>query len=316
MVVKCPECGAKFFLDESRIPGATAKVRCSRCRHVFRLTREGEIVSPEWVPPLEEYPESLPPEEEREAMPPPDVRKAAEPAPVPEKEKAPEAMAPPPPEAAPAAVASAAQKLRRWWWVAASALVLIVALGWWFWPGKFPLGPRQPLTDAVNSQEGKAPPPEPSAPGTQVATPPLPPVPAPDLRELPVEWAQAHYQGLVNDKAGQLLIIQGEVVNKGKNPRGPIRVKAILTDSRHQPLREEIVYAGTTLNDSELKSLDPEEIKAWLQKPGGRSQAQVLKPGQRQPFTVVFFGAPGDLSEKQAGFQIMVVEGSETGARP
>jgi hypothetical protein len=143
-----------------------------------------------------------------------------------------------------------------------------------------------------------------------VVTPPAPPVPAADLKDLSVDWAQARYQGLVNDKGGgQLLLIQGEVVNNGKSPRGPIRLKATLTDSQHQPLKEEIVYPGTTFTDSELKTLKPEAIKRWLAKPGGRSQERVLKPGNKQPFTVIFFGMSDNLAETQSGFQIMVIDG-------
>jgi hypothetical protein len=142
-----------------------------------------------------------------------------------------------------------------------------------------------------------------------VVKPPPPPVPPKDLREVRVDWAQAHYQGLVNPKAGQLLVIQGEVVNKGKTPRGPICLKVTLTDAQHLPLKEEIVYTGTTLTDAELKSLDPSEIKSWLARPGGRSQKKVLKPGEKQPFTAVFFGVPNNLAEAQSGFQLVVVEG-------
>lgn len=124
-----------------------------------------------------------------------------------------------------------------------------------------------------------------------------------------MDWARARYQGLVNHKGGQLLVIQGGVTNKGKAPRGPIRFKVTLTDARHQPLGQEIVYSGTTITDGELKTLDPGEIKGWLTKPGGQSQVQVLRPGQEQPFTVVFFGGSDKLAEAHSGFQLMVVEG-------
>jgi hypothetical protein len=69
------------------------------------------------------------------------------------------------------------------------------------------------------------------------------------------------------------------------------------------------VYAGTTLSDTDLKTLNPEEIKGWLAKPGGRSQERVLKSGKKQPFAVVFFGVPNNLAETQSGFQLVVVEG-------
>jgi hypothetical protein len=143
-----------------------------------------------------------------------------------------------------------------------------------------------------------------------VVTPPPPPAPPQDLTDLAVDWAQAHYQGLVNGQGGgQMLLIQGEIVNRGKTPRGPIRIRATITDAKHQPWREEMVYAGTSLSDGEAKTLAPDEIKGWLAKPGGRSQTQVLKPGEKQPFIVVFFGVPNNLAETQSGFQLVVVEG-------
>jgi hypothetical protein len=145
---------------------------------------------------------------------------------------------------------------------------------------------------------------------------PPPPVPTPEVAELPIDWAKARYQGLVNARGGQLLVIQGEIVNQGKNPRGPIRVKATLTDAAHRPLREETVYSGTTLTDRELMTLDPGEIKGWLARPGGRSQVRVVSPGGKQPFTVVFFGAPDNLAEAHSGFQLAVVEGPTAAKSP
>ena len=35
MIVTCASCFTKFNLDESKIPPQGAKVRCSRCKHVF-----------------------------------------------------------------------------------------------------------------------------------------------------------------------------------------------------------------------------------------------------------------------------------------
>ena len=49
MIVTCASCLTKFSLDESRLPEQGAKVRCSRCQHVFHVvppitTEEEEIV--------------------------------------------------------------------------------------------------------------------------------------------------------------------------------------------------------------------------------------------------------------------------------
>ncbi len=37
MIITCTSCLTKFNLDDSRIPFKGAKVRCSRCRHVFHV---------------------------------------------------------------------------------------------------------------------------------------------------------------------------------------------------------------------------------------------------------------------------------------
>ena len=344
MVVACPECGTRFSLEESRISGATAKVRCSRCRHVFRITREGQLVGPDWEPPGEK-PQETPPEQEIPQEPPASVAsEPAEPSPAPDSVEAPEERPATPkeviqeetpstpdlevtPEETPVKPAAATQvdipatpaKSRLWWWLPIFFLGagILGSLGWWAWQGK-PPAPLKPLADVLKGLKGKgkpAPGAGVSSPAPTVVTPPPPPVPPPELRELPVDWAQAHYQGLVNAKGGQLLVIQGEVINKGKTPRGPIRLKVTLTDAQHRPLREELVYTGTTITNAELKTLDPSEIKGWLLRPGGRSQEKVLKPGEKQAFTAVFFEVPNNLVEAQSGFQLVVVEGPEVAGK-
>ncbi len=40
MIVQCEQCMAKYRLQESRIPGERAKVKCSRCQHIFLFSKE------------------------------------------------------------------------------------------------------------------------------------------------------------------------------------------------------------------------------------------------------------------------------------
>jgi predicted Zn finger-like uncharacterized protein len=40
MIVQCQQCTVKYRLEESRIPGEKAKVKCSRCEHIFLVTKE------------------------------------------------------------------------------------------------------------------------------------------------------------------------------------------------------------------------------------------------------------------------------------
>jgi len=89
MIVTCASCLTKFYLNDSRIPAKGAKVRCSRCRHVFYVvpppeTKEEiienfesfakyheELIEPgqkelESPPPVEEEERGIPSEEAKE----------------------------------------------------------------------------------------------------------------------------------------------------------------------------------------------------------------------------------------------------------
>ena len=58
MIVTCASCMTKFSLDESKIPANGAKVRCSKCQHVFFVTPPNE--------PPPELPPEIPPEPKEE----------------------------------------------------------------------------------------------------------------------------------------------------------------------------------------------------------------------------------------------------------
>ncbi|OGW61732.1 MAG: hypothetical protein A2V83_08645 [Nitrospirae bacterium RBG_16_64_22] len=90
MVVRCSSCGVKLKIDESKIPGAGAKVRCPKCQTVFPVT------------PAETRPEA------KEAPPPPPVRE--EPSPAVSRPE-PSAAAPPPIVERPVAAPEAARRL-------------------------------------------------------------------------------------------------------------------------------------------------------------------------------------------------------------
>ena len=52
MIVTCASCMTRFSLEDSRIPAKGAKVRCSRCRHIFHVlpaheTKEESFQYPE-----------------------------------------------------------------------------------------------------------------------------------------------------------------------------------------------------------------------------------------------------------------------------
>lgn len=44
MIVRCEKCATRFRLDEAAVPASGVRVRCSRCRHAFRVHRSDDAV--------------------------------------------------------------------------------------------------------------------------------------------------------------------------------------------------------------------------------------------------------------------------------
>lgn len=300
MIVTCPQCLTAFKVDERHLPPQVAKARCSRCQHVFAITRpeppqrgqdragpdpfpvDPEVSGKVSIAAPSQVEAALSPPEAPDLSPP----LAAKEAPV---RSEPETLPP----------KTAGSRPRQGGLAAMIAMVggcllglLLGGLTLWYLGGKQALPPRS----LPAGQPG------------QTLTPPLPPASPEELRNLRVGLHDARYQGLVHPQGGQLLVIQGEVINQTGEPRGPVRLKATLTDSLNQPVQELLFYSGTSLSDEELLQTDPEQIKRWLATPGGRLQ-RVLKPGASQPFTAVFFGVPDNLAEARFGFHIAVMAG-------
>ncbi len=308
MVVTCEKCHTRFNLDEHRITGPKVKARCSRCQHVF------------WVERGEELPDTAHLEEEEQGEAAFGAQeRGAEPGPQPlilegeseatEEELAAQAAA----KAAlpkPSMLLTAGARRSPWPWIISLILgllggLLVGGVVMWYWGNSY-------VAQKIHSQGKPLSPAAKDAGISKVETvsPPLsPPAGAGDLKDLEIVGQEERYRGLVNPKGGQLLVIQGKVKNASSQPRGPIQLKAILTDPQQKSVKEREFYAGTVVFDDELQSLEPEEINRWLDTPGGRAQKQVLGPGEAQSFMVVFFGAPQNLSGY--GYKMQIIKGSE-----
>ena len=93
-----------------------------------------------------------------------------------------------------------------------------------------------------------------------------------------------------NDKAGQLFIIEGKVVNNFSKPKELIEVEAQLFDDKGQVLDSQRLLCGNSLSLFQLEVQSKEEIEAALaSKVGILSNNTLLKPGMDTPFMVVFF---------------------------
>jgi len=79
MIITCPICRIKFNLDDECIPAGGAKVRCSKCQHVFPVQKSslGEQISPSDKIPPAASPENLYPKTPRKIEMPPRKKPAA-----------------------------------------------------------------------------------------------------------------------------------------------------------------------------------------------------------------------------------------------
>lgn len=303
MIITCEQCGTKFHLDESLITRDAVKVRCSHCRHIFTVSghERRKRLRAEHAQAQESAAAA---EGDTPAKPLPESGSGPEPA-TPEESEHPLQEASPqgpstPEDSGPLPVEADAGKPRKAGRAVMVSILsgcllglLLALLALWYFEGKKSGPPGRPM---------------PERPDYSLA-PPLPRAAPRELRNLVVVLQDARYQGLVNVKGGQLLVIQGEVKNLTGEPRGPVSLKTTLTDSWNQPVQELVFYSGTAMTDEELLQTDPEEIKRWLATPGGREGARVLKPGASQPFTAVLFGVPDNLAEARFGFNIAVYDG-------
>jgi len=106
------------------------------------------------------------------------------------------------------------------------------------------------------------------------------------------------YAFVVNDSAGELLVVTGHVTNRYDQPRSHMQVKATIYDAAGAVVVTSGAYCGNMLSDSDLSALDLETINRRLANRGGDANANVgVKPGARVPFTVVFSNLPENIDE-------------------
>jgi predicted Zn finger-like uncharacterized protein len=288
MILTCEKCQTRFYLDEKKIKSPTAKVRCSRCQHVFPVSTE-----PVQEPDLSSFLLSDDEPVQEEAAQPP-----FSPAP-PISDSGPDNQIDLSVQESaflPLEKPAASARSRLWLWITSGCLIIFILLAslWWF--KIFPF--RKPVSPAKVAEKKKEAPP--------VSQPPSGPSPAVSRSEaIPAEQNVQHlrivsheglYIGLENVKGGNLLVLRGTVENVGSQSCGPIRIQATLSDSEHKQVKQRIFFAGVNFSADELSNLEPDQINQRLDKPSSDPAAQMLAPGKTGQFVVVFFGVPKNLA--------------------
>jgi predicted Zn finger-like uncharacterized protein len=302
MVVTCASCLTKFHLDDSRLPARGAKVRCSRCRHVFYVTPASETraegvheaespvrqteVQPEPTP-ERPAPASSPPEEEKWE---PSEEKEEEtfffserPGPAEEERKEKGA-------AARARTLDSRRRARRkrgpLLMLALIAVVVILILGGLYLFSE--LGPSGKTAQSAGSP----------------------------LKKISALWNALwgkEREGLIvgglsgyEEKIGEatLFVIDGKVYNQSSAARKHIKVKVTIFDQNKSKIAEKEAFCGNIISPAELKKLPPSFLQGDMEIRPQTAEDRAVPPGKGAAFIVLFKDASGQAKE----FKVEIVE--------
>lgn len=298
MIVTCASCLTKFNLDDSRIPAKGAKVRCSRCQHVFYIVPPPETKE-EIIEDFESFAryhgELMGPgqEEEVEAPRPPEVKTEAI---VQEKgapsQKVEQVVSVKPLREEKAEVKTAKPKRivpreRRspTFFFALLVILVLLIFGVFYLFSEF-------------GHSGK-----------------LSPYLGYPVKKITHLWNQiwgTENEGLVvgslngyEEKIGEvpLLIIEGKVSNHSGVTRRHVKIRVAVFDQEKVKVAEKEAVCGRILSRGELKNLQASFFKGeMVNEP--KEEEMITPPGKAIPFMVIF----KDLSNQAKEFKVEIVE--------
>ena len=110
-----------------------------------------------------------------------------------------------------------------------------------------------------------------------------------------------------NEKLGNLIVIEGKVMNNFPTPRELIRLEAELYDASGNMLVSQQQLAGSSISSFQLEVLDKEELDKALNSTLDVVSSNVnVLPGNEVPFTVVFVNPPAGASD----YKVRIAEAS------
>jgi len=309
MIVTCASCLTKFNLDESRIPAKGAKVRCSRCQHVFFVAPPTESKE-EQEPPIEDFEtfakqheELIEPgqveakipsraaaekrervEEEEEAFlfsEKAAEKKVAEVAPAEFREEEKAEVKPPKPK-------RMARRQRRGPSVIFALIIILIVLIFGVFYVWTELGSKGKLASYLEYP----------------------------VKEVTALWDQVwgiKQEALIvgdlnryDEKVGDfsLSVIEGKVKNQSQSAKKYIKIRAVIFDRNRDKVAEKETICGLNIGREGLKNLPPEFFKGEMLIQPQVAKELVVPSGKDVPFMVIF----KDLSSQAKEFKVEVSE--------
>jgi predicted Zn finger-like uncharacterized protein len=305
MIITCASCLTKFNLDDSKISVKGAKVRCSRCQHVFYVTRPPETKE-EIIEDLESFAkyheELMAPDQKEMKIPSPSKVEKREMVPEEEttlfSEKMPtekaEQVFPTEFEAKERAEIKVSKpkrmvrKERRrpsLLFVILVILILLVFGFFYLWTESGTSGAPNPLLEYP-------------------------------IQKITSLWQQiwgSEKEGLIvrdlnryEEKIGEvpLFVIGGKVDNQSRVTKKHIKIKVAIFDQKKAKLAEKETFCGRMIGREELKNLPEAFFKGEMVIRPKTEKDMITPPGKTIPFMVIF----KNLSTEAKEFQVEIIE--------
>ena len=259
MTVQCPNCNTKYRFDESGLQKAL-KVRCTRCKHVFKLSllNEDEDTYPEQPPPSEaSSQEATDPSFEQQTQ--EDMRV----------------------EITPTKKTGSVDTSRLKKAGAVLGLLVIIAGSLFVALPKIAEHVYIPFISSEQDTEEVA--------QKEVFT-------EADVRDISLENVRQYF--VSNEDIGQLFVVEGRAVNEFDSPRAQIKLRAALYDDQGQVVQEKEFLAGNAASLFQLQVSSREELDSTLTSQLGiLTNNKHIDPGSSTPFMTVFYNPPEEVQE-------------------
>jgi predicted Zn finger-like uncharacterized protein len=289
VIIECKECRTKYRFDESQIEGKGIRVRCTRCQHVFfqenpsadtalladiLQTEEKSEKEKRGAEDLAKTLKELGVESDNHE---PD-RWEEETISLPNDDRKAEDI---PPEGEPKTTKKVSKILPR---IVLFLFLILIATGvyLWFFPGE-----SSELFDKIKTVV----PIEKFFTTTKSGT-------GIEAMKEGIIFSEVKERILKNWFIGNVLIVDGVVVNNNTFPVAEIKVRSKILDSSGKVLAQREAYGDNMLSDEELRNLTEKELYEELGTPKGRNGTDGNIPSLgKAPFMIVFPTPPKEAAE-------------------